>query len=446
MNDVIQNLYKTVLLSDGAGLTDGQLLGCFVEHRDETAFAALVRRHAAMVWGVCRRLLGPQDADDAFQAAFLVLVRKAGSIVPRERVANWLYGVAYQTALQARRNTARRRGREKQVTAMPEAPAAEQGPWTDLKPLLDQELSRLPDAYREAIVLCDLEGKTRREVARQLCVPEGTVASRLARARTMLTKRLTRHGLIITGGTLGTVLSRSVCRAGAPNSLVYATIKAATIVAAGQAASMISVKVAALTEGVLKTMFLMKLKTVTAVVFVLVALSGAAGLMYRTQAAEQGQTQLPKHRSTAERSRGEKVANADAENVEARLRRLEKEMDRLHKENEELKKQVQRQDGEAKDLDRKLAIKVYSVFDLAGPPEPEQKEATTLLRAITKTIDPPSWDEAGGQGSIEYVQAAGSIIVRQTAENHKQVQDLLEALRKNRTELEKANGAKGRAS
>ena len=109
MNKVIQRLRRTMLLRDGAELTDGQLLGCFIEHRDGAAFAALVRRHGPMVWGVCCRFLNHHDAEDAFQATFLVLVRKAAAIVPRERVANWLYGVAHQTALQARRNATRRR-------------------------------------------------------------------------------------------------------------------------------------------------------------------------------------------------------------------------------------------------------------------------------------------------------------------------------------------------
>ena len=153
--------------------------------KDEAAFEALVRRHGPMVLGVCRRVLrNHHDAEDAFQATFLVLVRKAASIVPREMVANWLYGVAYRTALKARSMIARQRVRERQVTEMPEPEAAEPDDcWRDLQPLLDQELSRLPDKYRVPIVLCDLEGKTGKEAARQLGWPEGTVASRLARGR-----------------------------------------------------------------------------------------------------------------------------------------------------------------------------------------------------------------------------------------------------------------------
>src|SRR3954453_17861712 len=115
-NEVMQHLRRAVLLQDGAGLTDGQLLGCFIEHRDDAAFAALVRRHGPMVWGVCRRLLpNHHDAEDVFQATFLVLVRRAASVEPKEMVANWLYGVAYQTALKARAVAARRQARERQV-------------------------------------------------------------------------------------------------------------------------------------------------------------------------------------------------------------------------------------------------------------------------------------------------------------------------------------------
>src|SRR5262245_42208023 len=145
MTEFLQQLRDTALLPDGADMTDGELLEGFVMRRDEAAFAALVRRHGPMVWGVCRRVVPrPQDAEDAFQATFLVLVRKAASVVPREMVANWLYGVAHQTALNARATTTKRRTRERQVAEMPEPVVTEQDLWNDLQPLLDQELSRLP--------------------------------------------------------------------------------------------------------------------------------------------------------------------------------------------------------------------------------------------------------------------------------------------------------------
>src|SRR6185437_896150 len=128
--------------------------------------------------------------------------RKAVSVVPRELVGNFLYGVAYRTAFQARRTVARRGTRERQVKEMPEPAVAEQDLWRDLQPLLDEELSRLPDRYRSVIVLCDLEGKTRKDAARQLVVPEGTVGGWLARARTTLAKRLTQRGVTLSGGAL----------------------------------------------------------------------------------------------------------------------------------------------------------------------------------------------------------------------------------------------------
>src|SRR5713101_7305266 len=203
MSGVIQHLRRAMLLRDGAGLTDGQLLEDFISRRDEAALAALVRRHGPMVWGVCRRILrNYHDAEDAFQATFLVLVRKAASVLPRGMVANWLYGVARQTALKARVTVARKEGRERQVLTMPEPAGREQHLWCDLQPLLDEELSRLPDKYRAVLVLCDLEGKTRKEAARHFNLPEGTVASRLATARAMLAKRLGRNGLGMSGAML----------------------------------------------------------------------------------------------------------------------------------------------------------------------------------------------------------------------------------------------------
>jgi RNA polymerase sigma factor (sigma-70 family) len=288
---VIQHLRHAALLRDGAGLSDGQLLGCFVERRDEAAFAALVKRHGPMVWGVCHRLLNPQDAEDAFQATFLVLVRKAATVLPREMVGNWLYGVAHQTVLHARRTAARRKGRERQVANMPEPAVTDEDRWPDLQPLLDEELSRLPHNYRAVIVLCDLEGKTRKEVARQLGVPDGSVAGWLARARAMLAKRLTHRGVALSGGALAAVLAQQAVSAGVPDSVVDSTIKAASLSAAGKAAraGAISAKVAALTEGVVKAMLFTKLKAVSAVVLILgIVATGTTFLASRTAAGQEG--------------------------------------------------------------------------------------------------------------------------------------------------------------
>src|SRR5262245_38909575 len=192
LNRVIQHLLAD-LRPDGDGRNDGELLARFLRSRDDDALAALVRRHAPMVWGVCCRLLhNHHDAEDAFQAVFLVLVRKAAD-VPRQAVANWLYGVARQTAVRLRAAAAKRGWRETQVVNMPEPTAAEVRD-ADVQTLVDEELNRLPDHYRGVVVLCDLEGMTRREAARHLGIPEGSVASRLARARVLLAKRLTQRG------------------------------------------------------------------------------------------------------------------------------------------------------------------------------------------------------------------------------------------------------------
>src|ERR1019366_367502 len=181
-------------------VSDGDLLDFFIRHKDEAAFAELVHRHGRMVLGVCQRVLdNPHHAEDCFQAAFLVLVRKATMIHPREMVGNWLYGVAYRTALEAKKMAARRRNRERKKFDMPR-PDADTDRWRELQPLLDQELTRLPDKYRFVLIACDIEGRTRKDVAHSLALPEGTVASRLARARTMLAKRLRRRNLAISAG------------------------------------------------------------------------------------------------------------------------------------------------------------------------------------------------------------------------------------------------------
>lgn len=245
-------------------MTDGQLLGCFIDLKDEVAFEALVRRHGPMVFSVCRRLLpNHHDAEDAFQATFLVLARKASSVRPRERVANWLHGVALRTAMKARAMTAKRRAREKQVVEMPEPEAAQQGPWRGLQPLLDRELNGLPGNYRLPILLCDLEGKTIKDAAQQLGWPQGTVAGRLARGRKLLAKRLANQGVALSAGSPAAVVSQHALSAALPTSLTSTTVKAATMIAGGKGtvAGAVPARVGALMERVLKTMFMAKLKS-----------------------------------------------------------------------------------------------------------------------------------------------------------------------------------------
>jgi RNA polymerase sigma factor (sigma-70 family) len=178
-----------------------------------------------MVYGVCHRLLPEQDAEDAFQATFLVLAQKARTAAPRE-VANWLYGVARRAALLSRRSIARRRER---TGDMPDRPAPEPDPMAELRAALDEELSRRPDSYRTVIVLCDLEGRTRREASAILGWPEGTVAGRLARAREALAKRLARHGTAVSvAAALAGTASARVPEVLAPTAVIPSGVAALT--------------------------------------------------------------------------------------------------------------------------------------------------------------------------------------------------------------------------
>jgi RNA polymerase sigma-70 factor (ECF subfamily) len=235
---------------------DGSLLDKYVTQRDESAFTALVQRHGQMVWGVCRRLLpSHHDTEDAFQATFLILAVKATSIVPRGMVANWLHGVAYQTALKARALSARRRRTEVQVQELPEPIVAEHASCSDTRSLIDEELCRLPDRHRAAVVLCDLEGNTRSEAARHLGVPEGTIAGWLARGRAKLANRLARRGVVLSGGGLALLLSHAAASGQVPAALLSSTTQAAIAFATRRATETISPLAITLTNRGLKSMF-----------------------------------------------------------------------------------------------------------------------------------------------------------------------------------------------
>ena len=299
-------------------MTDGQLLEAFIGRKDGETFDALLHRHGPMVMGVCFRVLrNHHDSEDAFQAAFLVLARKASSVRPREQVVNWLHGVAYRTALKARAMRAKTQVRERQVAQMPEPEGVQQDNWSDLQPVLDEELSRLPDNYRLPLLLCDLEGKSIKEATQQLGWPQGTLAGRLARARKMLAKRLTQRGVVLSGGALAVVLTEKAASASVPLSLAASTSKAAVAVAAGKVAapSLVSAKVAALMEGVMKGMFLSKLKTVSAVLFVVLGLGAFGGGLLEHQRATGQQNSVEKQ--------GEKQANGKTDRPKMELARPE---------------------------------------------------------------------------------------------------------------------------
>jgi RNA polymerase sigma factor (sigma-70 family) len=284
---LIDHIRQTALQRDSAGVADEQLLACFVAWRDEGAFAALVRRHGPMVLGVCRRILGhSHDAEDAFQATFLVLARKASSLGQPRLVGSWLYGVAYRTAQEARLKAARRRAREKQVPHLPHPAIEHETGGQEVQPVIEQELSRLPDKYRVPVVLCELEGRSRKEAAQLLRLPEGTLSSRLAAARKMLARRLTRRGLAPSAFALA-ALTREASAVCVPASLTSSTVQAAVQLAAGPAATaVLSAEVTALLGGVLRTMFLTKLKKIAVIVLVVGALVTGAGMLTHRVLAE----------------------------------------------------------------------------------------------------------------------------------------------------------------
>lgn len=256
---------------------DRDLLARFVASRDEEAFAEIVRRHGPMVLACCRRVTGrAHDADDAFQAAFLVLARRAGSVTRPELLANWLYGVACRTALEAR--AARRRAEERLVSAAPE-PASPERPDdpTELRRVIDEELARLPDKYRAAVVLCELEGVPRAAAAAQLGIPEGTLSSRLAHARKVLAERLTRRGITAGASAVGLALGADAAATVVVHTLSHTTVHAAVWFVPGAGVPPpslgggtphgfplqpppVSDAVLSLTDGVLKAMFATRLK------------------------------------------------------------------------------------------------------------------------------------------------------------------------------------------
>ncbi len=255
------------------GSSDQSLLERFVVDRDETAFASLVGRYGRSVWGVCRRLLAQeQDAEDAFQAVFLVLARKAGSIREGQAVGSWLYGVAYRTAMKARQIEARRAAGEKMATvARPEPAPSCEAAWRELQRQLDEELQRLAERHRAPFILCCLEGMSRAEAARELGWKEGTLSSRLAQARKLLQTRLARRGVSITGVLTAAALFKTSACAAAPVGLVETTAAAAAAPAA-----VCSPAATALANDVIRAMAVSKLSVLLGVLAALTLL--AAGM------------------------------------------------------------------------------------------------------------------------------------------------------------------------
>jgi RNA polymerase sigma factor (sigma-70 family) len=259
--------------------SDRALLQRFARHGDTEAFAAVVRRHGPMVLGVCRRVLRhTYDADDAFQAVFLLLVRKAGSLRRPEQLGPWLHGVARRVAVKARSLGLRRRGREEPLADLPAPPSADDLIWSDLRPVLDDAVRSLPAKYRGPFVLCYLQGLTHAEAARHLGCPPGTIATRLSRARDQLRARLVRRGVTLSAGALAAALATRAEAAVAPALL-------GTVLQAVAPSASIPSHVTALTEGVCQAMLMEKLRFVV-MALVAAAAAGAIVMGYRSGAAE----------------------------------------------------------------------------------------------------------------------------------------------------------------
>jgi RNA polymerase sigma factor (sigma-70 family) len=267
LSTVVRGIRRLVIASDMKDRSDCQLLHDFHVASDERAFAALVDRYGAMVLRVCRQVLQhQQNAEDAFQATFLVLARKAASLRRGKAVSGWLHSAAYRIALQARRNAGRRQAREARTPARPSADPAAEVAWREVQLILNEEIERLSEKYRTPFVLCCLEGHSRSEVARQLDLKEGTVWSRLSYARRLLQQRLRRRGI-----ELGTVLAAASLAEGgmastAPASLVAATVR--TVTAGGKAMIGVSGEVAGLVHATLKATTAARLSLALALLFV----------------------------------------------------------------------------------------------------------------------------------------------------------------------------------
>jgi RNA polymerase sigma factor (sigma-70 family) len=265
-NGVLQHLRKVAAVQTCHGSSDRELLERFVEAKDEGAFTVLIERHGPMVLGICRRALAnSHDAEDACQATFLVLARKAASVRKKTSLGSWLHGVACRVAASLTRDRARRKTRELGVDARaPRDPAAEVT-WQEVQTVLDEELQRLPDRYRAPLILCYLECLTRDQAAQQLGLSPTTLYGRLERARDLLRECLTKRGLTLAAAISAIALGEGTTHAALAPTFVVSSTKAALLLAAGQplTESVVATHVLALTQEVLsKTMPMTKLKTV----------------------------------------------------------------------------------------------------------------------------------------------------------------------------------------
>jgi RNA polymerase sigma factor (sigma-70 family) len=466
--------------------SDGQLLARFTADRDEAAFATLLRRHGPMVLAVCRRVLRDyRAAEDALQATFLVLARKAAALRKLDTLGPWLHGVAYRTALKARTAGMRRRLDQASPGVEPAGrDSADDVVWRDLRPVLDEEVQRLPARYRNAVVLCYLEGRTNAEAAALLDCPRGTIATWLSRARERLRKRLSRRGLALSTGALAAVLTANAAPAALPAALLVPLIKKIVPATMGMSAGgAVSTQVAGLTKGVLNAMFLTKLKVATvALLAVSVAGIGASRL---TRAVVAG----PADDRGTEPAPPVEGASAPARSASPRQRERRIEIEKklnspisldfkevpFAQVVDDLRNMcginiVVADAGIA--LDRPVTIhlekvsirsalslllhqldlgyivknevlvvipdrgalvrKTYQVADVISPKKGKRNGKTkedALISLITTSIEPSTWSRQGGRGTIEYYPLGKAIVVSQTPDIQERIAEFLISVR-----------------
>ncbi|HLJ98161.1 MAG TPA: sigma-70 family RNA polymerase sigma factor [Gemmataceae bacterium] len=366
---ILEHIRRLVAEQGQTQLPDQQLLHRFISQGDEVAFAALVRRHGPMVLQVCRRVLpNLHDAEDAFQATFLLLARKARSIRKPESVSCWLHGVAHRVSLRANASVCRKlAGLPDSQNRAPTDPA-EEVTWHELRTLVDQELQQLPEKYRAPLLLCYLEGQTRDEAAHQLGCPLGTLKSRLERGRELLRNRLLRRGLTLSAALLPIGLSSTASSAAVPKLLVHSTARAALKLSAGTTAAseLVSAQVAALVDGGLQTIFATKLKIVVAL-FLSLSLAAGAGVLTRGTLIAQAAAPLQPTEATSSTAAANNLAlSADPK------------------------------------LDAKDVLVVRSrVVDAGGKPVAGAK--LYLLDAATKTMPPPIRATSAADGGFHFM-------------------------------------------
>jgi RNA polymerase sigma factor (sigma-70 family) len=393
MMSILHYLQRMAGGGSECGATDADLLRRFACTRDEAAFELMLGRHGPMVLGLCRRLLRhEQDAEDAFQATFLALARKAGSIARGQALAGWLHKVAYRVACRARKRIPVCTN----VPALSELPAPDsesESMNADLRAVLDREIDCLPDRYRRVMILCYFEGKTHEEAARFMRLPKGTVAARLARARERLAGRLKRCGWTLTSAVLAGALATRNLEAAVPPELARTTLAAVLAYTGGKGmAGTYSVTAVTLTEGVLRMLWYSKLKMAAGGFLAMVLAGASVGLaLHHGQAAggaeesSTGQSQVPSRPNAVAANPGTK--EKDGKENKGTGPRAEKNSDRQKLDMEKLRSQLKSALKEIKELkERKEAEEFdFSILPLGKPNAPRMVQVLTGFFQSTNT-------------------------------------------------------------